>query len=429
MNKIIKTILNPKLELVLLLATTALIFTKPFDLGYNFFGLPRNGEFLGFVLRLSDLSLIYSCYWILLNLFKIDFIILLNLSRVKLNLAISVISLALLTYWFWIDFTSWYSFKNGLLYLISLSLGGILIYKYKPSWLLILIPYFLFDHVLISSSLVLQMWLILGIVANRLFTAPENIVNLKFITKLKIFFFIIVILNISLSLFQILSGHSFGLYWLGESNINIHTIGGIAKQILPFFNLTILRGYGIMPHPNILGFLAVFLLLVLDVFKPKNFNISKSNTFFPYFSILILVFLSFSRMAILSVLIFIIFKTQNKLNHKVFLKAFFNTSCVIFISIVFILGILTRNSSDFYRLEQHNFLINLTKKEPQVIAFGTGPGQYPTHLLKNNITLFGWQNEYFYQPFGNYLIEVGIFGLIINILIANRLTKRLNEFN
>jgi hypothetical protein len=101
----------------------------------------------------------------------------------------------------------------------------------------------LFDHFLLSSSLPVILLMILSV---KLGLWQKN------------FVYLYLIVNFAVSLFQIITGHSLGLLYLGEPVINANTLN-IARE--NFFGTNILRGYGLTQHPALLGFVAVFGLL------------------------------------------------------------------------------------------------------------------------------------------------------------------------
>lgn len=77
--------------------------------------------------------------------------------------------------------------------------------------------------------------------------------------------FIVVFIQITISLLQLYNQQSIGLKWLGESELSINSVN-IAKIESPFG--LFIRPYGTFPHPNVLGgFMGMVLLLSLIMKK------------------------------------------------------------------------------------------------------------------------------------------------------------------
>jgi len=128
-------------------------------------------------------------------------------------------------------------------------------------------------------------------------------------------FLIIGLVQLFLSFYQMIFHQSVQgiFYFLGERLFNIQT-PGIAKS--SFFDKEILRPYGSFSHPNSLG--GFFLLLYFFVLTEKDFkkNIFLKSTVLLIFNILI--FFSFSKVAIITFLI---------LNSFYFIFSFKKTNC------------------------------------------------------------------------------------------------------
>ncbi len=90
--------------------------------------------------------------------------------------------------------------------------------------------------------------------------------------------FLIIIILVStaqalVGILQVLTQHSLGIIWLKESIISSE-IAGVAKLI--FNEQAYIRAYGLMPHPNILGGLLAFSILV-TLFYVKMFHVEQCS--------------------------------------------------------------------------------------------------------------------------------------------------------
>jgi len=430
------------LDLSKVLLLLALLYTKPFDLGYNLLGFARGSEFFGLILRLADIALFVALCVITLpfwDYFKNQTV---NLRKFAIY---SGSVLGLIFYWISINLNTFHSFKTGFLVLLAVVFSGILCFKYNPKWMLVLIPYFCFDHILVTSPAAVSIFLLLGLLAHDL---DKTLNKTKEVTKSGLIaLFLIIIVNLAVGIYQVATGHSLGLSWLGEANLSLSSTDGIAKQILPFSNQIVLRGYGLMPHPNILGFLGIFGFLI----SSSGFDISKigknvgqkfgqNPELFKLANViasLALITVSMSRMAFIAILIYICLtialQAKNKSNQfvdQVSLQKYLNNlrffpkTMFLIVPILFVLlffSLATRSTSDTYRLRQHTTLQSFIHQKPQSLLLGVGPGQYPNQLQATQITQNTWENEPFYQPFGNLLIELGLVGLFLLIIICPKL--------
>jgi hypothetical protein len=414
-----------------ILALICLFFTKAFDFGFLFLGLPRQGEFLGLVFRLADLVQI-----LLLGLIfsQIDFKKWFDGYPKWLKYVIFCSFCLLFAYWLIQNWQTWFGFKSGILNFSSLVFGGVLIYIYKPQWLLYLLPYFCFDHVLVSSSIVSVMWLLLAFLAKET-KEKINFEKIEVLVRYLYGFSLIAVFQFLFGFYQIFIGHSLGFGWLGESAISVADVRGVAKQILPFTNQIILRGYGLMPHPNILGFFAVFCLIISlnlkEFLQSTNqiFSSKISGNFLLFISFLLLL-ISISRMAALSFLIVFIYESskQNfKKNFKTYTQRLLVIISVLLSLFLFFISVDTRQNSDKYRIDQYKSFESMATQKPVNLIFGVGLGQYSNQLKQGNITEFEWQNEPFYQPFLTLFAELGLVGVFLSGLVILEIYKSLEK--
>ena len=164
---------------------------------------------------------------------------------------------------------------------------------------------------------------------------------------------------------------------------------------------------------------------------------SNKDIFFKNINLVLSFFIiavSMSRMAIISLVFYLFFTTISKTNLATLkhLKNFSGQIIIIFAITISVLvcmitffSLNTRSTSDLYRLDQHQTLVNFIKKEPQNLILGIGPGQFTQHLKAAQITNFEWENQPFYQPFGTILIELGVFGLVLCLILGYKFYKTL----
>jgi hypothetical protein len=450
------------LNLSKFLLLLGIFFTKPFDFGYHFLGLDRSSEFLGFIVRFADLALFIVIAAFLLFKFSsqnetpvvlseaknLDASLTLNSTKNYRNLVLSLSVVCLIFYWFLTNLNTFYSFKTGILTFTAFLISTVLCLKYKPKWLLVLIPYSCFDHILLSSTVSASIFLYLSLQAK--WTSKEQILSNFNKSRSQYYFsfslFFITLANLILAIYQVKTGHSLGLSWLGEPILDLKNTDGIAKQILPFSNQIVLRGYGLMPHPNILGFLGVLGLLTsfklpkrlqitskIEDLQNNNLNIVSIHNIVNIILNVLLIIVSMSRMALISLVLILVLKifSNFSLNSLKYLQNITKTKVLSFVTLfsIFIFtftffSLNTRQNSDLYRLNQHQTLVDFIQKEPQSLLFGVGPGQFSQHLKMVKITNLEWENEPFYQPFGNILVELGVFGITVSVVLAINMYKK-----
>lgn len=88
------------------------------------------------------------------------------------------------------------------------------------------------------------------------------------------------LLQSMIAIWQFITQHSIGLFWLKESSISQNTIG-VAKIIL--HGQHYIRAYGLFPHPNILGGFLLFSIITTLLYKKTFYaNCSTWNNFKTY---------------------------------------------------------------------------------------------------------------------------------------------------
>jgi hypothetical protein len=236
------------------------------------------------------------------------------------------------------------------------------------------VGFILFDHLLISFSLpVLYFLLCKKSTSNELFR------NMLFIW---------IGLNSLTALVQIITGDSFGLSFLGESFLTAD-MTGLAR--FDQFNLHTLRGYGLTPHPNILGCIGLIGLIHLAHTKKEQVVM------------LLPILLSGSRAALLGAGIFYILRLP--------LKKWLSLSIGILASLFAI--VLNQRSSDVYRIQDATRFVDWYSQLPWFNKiFGVGLGQYSVSVERIFPTLEKWQ----FQPVHSIplllLSELGFVGII-----------------
>lgn len=251
-------------------------------------------------------------------------------------------------------------------------------------------------------------FLILFILAKKYFLKVDS-------KKFLIVFLFSGLLELFLSVYQLVFSHSFGgvFYFFGERLISLQT-PGIAKITL--FDKEFLRPYATFSHPNSLA--GFYLLLYFFLLTEKTFN---KNIFLKSFSLLlsnILIFLSFSKVAIFCFLILNSFYFLKNFKTKCFVCKTSKIFVPLFLSLIFLQG-----KTDILTIEKR---IELLKNSFLILKdnlfFGVGLNNYlvAQNYLPAKITLF------FNQPVHNIflliLTEVGLVGffIILFFLLKNK---------
>lgn len=400
---------------VLLFSILALFLGRVFNLNFVF-GLPRVNNYIDFVFQLADLIIvilaIFQVYKNKLFLFRFRSIFWL-LPLLFLGL---IFNFSLLGAW---HFLLVFARIICWIFLLFETYNSELPNK---NWLfLILITTSFFDHFLLSSSLpvfIIYLW----------WQSRKS-----FLLLLSLVFWYI--LNFFTAVLQILRGQSLGLSLLGEPKLDLQTIG-IAKQVV--FEHLFLRGYGFALHPNILGFVGLIGLffslnsepkikLPDSWFGSKNYFLNVLNKYLNLGLIIIfltLILLSFSRLALIGLIILLLSKIATRLDLKAklasYIGIFFAIGCL------FLVGISRFFSSDFYRfadLEKYFSVyqnLSLLSK-----LFGVGLGNYSFYLKNNLGNLQPWQWQPVHNIWFNLFIEFGIVPLVLICLIIVHRSKKL----
>ncbi len=221
---------------------------------------------------------------------------------------------------------------------------------------------------------------------------------------------------------QFLYQHSLGLKILGEPLLSPYLFG-IAK--ITTIDATLIRGYGTMPHPNVL---AAFLLIAVAILLWNHFSENddpaiKDLIYLSAFIILSLgIILTFSRTAlflwVLISVLFIISKFKSYPTKSIILTI----SIVIFsIAVLFLFSpelkarvkISPNEQAVSQRILYSNIALNIIKNN---WLKGVGIGNYVNYVKNNFLNLQSWQ----YEPTHNIFLligaESGIFGILLFLI-------------
>lgn len=230
-----------------------------------------------------------------------------------------------------------------------------------------------------------------------------------------------------IALTQFTLQHSIGINLLGESPLAISTYG-VAKIVS--HGTTFIRGYGTLPHPNILSALLVISsLLNLHLLNNALHKYQRVILSVSFFLITMGVFVSFSRAGLL---VFAIGLTTwgvvtlfRKKSFLIMRKVLIVPISIIISSLIFMPWLLTRaNIQDQASTERsvYNHAGVEILKNNWVI--GTGPG---TNLFHMKQKLENQLEEWNIQPIHNYWLitvaEWGIIGLFIVFFLVYTLLR------
>ncbi|MDI6733989.1 MAG: O-antigen ligase family protein [Patescibacteria group bacterium] len=231
------------------------------------------------------------------------------------------------------------------------------------------------------------------------------------------------------AILQFLAQKSIGLWFLGESIINLNS-EGVARVMIN--GVKMLRAYGTMPHANILaGFLILGLIALFYLFI-RNFN----DKFWKKLLISVGIFIiclglifSFSRSgwiaALISIVLFFVLGFFNKAERKKFWQLLALLFC-IFAILFFAFGSMIFPRAHFssgeisvnHRMIYNKIGLEIIKGNP----LGVGIGNQVIFGVNNGLyEKYGLKESWSWQPVHNiYLLigsELGVFGLIVFLLI------------
>lgn len=336
-------------------------------------------------------------------------------------------------------FTTFSLYLSDIFLIISLILLGFSLFK-KPKKKITLgspyIPTFLFLILIISEILIffaesqivslLQTVRIFEIFC--LYFLLINNIN-KYLLYLKTFIGSTVLQAI-IAIFQYIKQSSVGLYVLGEPHIGKEILG-VAK--IDAFDTKIIRSYGTLPHPNILGGILCIAIFLTIILIPR-----RKSVYIPILLIQIIgLILTFSRSAIIGLILGLIIYLFIKKRTKIFKLNPFKSLKSVLISLLIISGIigvlvLTPFSQRIFvnteeiGIKERFELLEVSKDMLIQKPFGVGLGQFTLNIQQvSDSKILPWKYQPVHNSFLLLLNELGPLALILTILILIKITKEL----
>ncbi|MFA6391107.1 MAG: O-antigen ligase family protein [Patescibacteria group bacterium] len=221
-----------------------------------------------------------------------------------------------------------------------------------------------------------------------------------------------------LSLYQLINKHSFQgiFYYFGERLLTL-SLPGVAKASVQ--GVEFLRPYGTFSHPNSLA--GFFLLLYFFVLTHKKFDRYLILKYLFLFVCSILVFISFSKVAIIGYLILNIL--YSILNTKISCRLC-KVARIIVLSIISL--IFLQATTDPLTINKR---IELIKNSAMIVLshpiFGVGLGSYLIGQIKYPSKYHLFFNQPVHNIFLLFISEMGLLiGGVLVYLVVNRLIKQ-----
>ena len=291
---------------------------------------------------------------------------------------------------------------------------------------IVLLLYSFFDHFLISSSLpvVIISWLFIFTKKPLSYQLQQNPIVSKLWRPVGLLL-LISSLNWITATWQVFLGWSLGIW--SEPVLDVNIISGIARQG------SLLRGYGLSQHPNILGFSAVIVLIYLYSYLksnyPNNFgNLNNINRLWSHksdlnleqtliFGLVILNFmnliLSFSRLSWFVLIVFWLLQIKSN-------SIFGNWWVLKVVSVFgFVIGWFSTFRKDIYRINDLTLWLDSWNKL-DIGAKVMGSGYYPQLLQTNYPNLESWQWQPVHNVWLNLVFSFGLFGLSLMIFLLTK---------
>lgn len=244
-----------------------------------------------------------------------------------------------------------------------------------------------------------------------------------------------------LAIWQFASQNIFACKWLGMS---VQDPSALGVSVVETIGGRFLRSYGSLSHPNILaGFLVICLLLCIWLLTTRSLHFAPACRFgrddkekafliFIFFTLLLGLFLTFSRAAWLAFLvsmIIILFWLVKKKNFKLIKNLLIpGILFLIILGAIFQSLILTRFSLETrLEIKSNQERVSGIKQAKELskkyFYHGLGAGNYTLGLYELNKNFQVWE----YQPVHNVylliLVELGIIGLVIFLLFILEILK------
>ncbi|PJC80629.1 hypothetical protein CO008_01405 [Candidatus Roizmanbacteria bacterium CG_4_8_14_3_um_filter_36_12] len=246
---------------------------------------------------------------------------------------------------------------------------------------------------------------------------------------LLIILFLIAGFHLTLAIFQLVFRHSIQgiFYFFGERFLSLST-PGIAKATIQ--GIEFLRPYGTFSHPNSLA--GFFLLLYFFVLTNKKFNKYLVLKYLVVFIFSCLVFLSFSKVAILTFLIlntsFLILPAgRQALNTKITCRICKIAQIIgpIIVSLIF-----PQATTDVLTIEKR---IELVKNSLNILLnnllFGVGLGNYLIAQAKFSSRYLLFFNQPVHNIFFLYLAETGLLAGGLTIVLIGKFIYKMVRVN
>lgn len=370
------------------------------------FGSPKMSDYIDFVVTVADISVI------IITLVAIQ-------NRVKQFLS-PLFVIFCIQYFLFSPLLTWASFWHMSIVIMRLALLGVSVHTIhqtltrRQAWILTGLIIFtgLFDHYLLSNSIpVLILYVCLWIYIKS--------------QSQKYLLLIFLMINSVVAAVQILFGRSIGLHEIGEPILDVFRSGGIAKQY--FWDTLVLRGYGLMPHPNILGFIGIIALTVAAYYNDSSKSKIDRAILINAIAIVIL---SMSRVSYIVLVFILIYKYIPNIEYfaNKTLRWIIPTIAIFSLVCISILTSMRINTSDVYRsVEVSRYFEVYSTLDGSQKLFGIGFGQYPFLLLSRG-GLDYWQYQPVHNIFLQFVIEIGLvniclYSYLIHILFKRRISK------
>jgi hypothetical protein len=243
------------------------------------------------------------------------------------------------------------------------------------------------------------------------------------------------VLQSTLVIYQVTNSHSLGLKWLGEQTIDISK-AGVAKVDLA--NGKLLRGYGTLPHPNILaGLLTITIASNLWLIRTKTSKMITGTLYCLGLLQIIGMTLTFSRAGFLSlaILLFLFFASMSRIKRGTLSLKKWGTFVLLTLSLLVLINSSTGGAiyqrllppKTDVSLSERIFLLRENWKifRPNLIL-GVGNGQYIINYIlrvPSGTGIEKWQYDFPHNVVVQLCSELGILGFLIFALLVFTLIK------
>ncbi len=314
--------------------------------------------------------------------------------------------------------------RNRILYVAGRTVRNFLATPHTNTYILLFFIIFVFINTVLSKNISVTLFRWLKFAELALFVLYIKHAGVHIRTSL-LFLMVGLSLTSSLAVVQTILGHSVGgvLYMFGERTFTVDTPGIARFSLCLPFRLTcreILRGYGTLPHPNVLaGMLASSIpavLLLLPVLRAsevhKNYRIlwEKGVRIFFMVSGFLALIVSFGRSAIFVTCIGIVVSLTFLIRRHAYRTRFMIIALGVILALIFllILRINVQDESFVLRRDLNRAAVSIWQTSPFV---GVGLGNFLTQLPH----VYAARTIFFLQPVHNiYLLvlsEGGFVGL------------------